>query len=135
MLARCDGDCIQATSIAPKDIPPGPTRRFSPITENGVPLITAPRSWWVSDAFCAIQFAQFWAIPWSCPLPQSAPSPLAPRSPFIASITPLPEPSQKETAGAGGGVNTGCGAGAGAGASGTGGAVGGAGGTVVVEVV
>jgi hypothetical protein len=64
---------------------------------------------------------------------------LAPRSPFIASITPLPDPSHAG-AGAGGGGGTastgvGAGAGAGAGVGAAAGAAAGAGATVVVVVV
>src|SRR3954452_7290496 len=112
--------------MSPDDMPPGPSRMFSATLANVVPLSTAPRSWWVSDWFCAIQLAHDWAYPFSCAFPQSWPRPADDRSPFMALITLLPPPSHAAT-GAGGGGTTSTGVGAAVG--------GGAGGAVVVVVL
>src|SRR4051794_29962335 len=132
MFWRCEGDAIQAASICQIDIPPGPSRMFSATEEKVVPASTLPRSWWVSDWFCAIQFAHDCAYPASALLPQGPPRPAVPRSTFMASITPLPPPSHTGAgAGGGGTTTTGVGSGVGAGGAVVGGVVVGA----VVDVV
>jgi hypothetical protein len=105
---------------------------FSATAANVVPASTLPRFWWVSDWFCAIQFAQDWAYPLSALLAQSPPMPAVPRSVFMASMTALPPPSHAGAgAGGGGATVTGVGSGAGAGGAVVGGVVVG----VVVDVV
>src|SRR5882724_3016193 len=104
MFWRCEGDAIQADSICHVDIPPGPLRMFSATEEKVVPASTLPRFWWVSDWFCAIQFAQDCAYPLRAPLAQSPPRPAVPRSVFMASITALPPPSHTGGGGGGGGA-------------------------------
>src|SRR5215207_8714263 len=128
MLTRWPGEAIQAASIWATDMPLGPLRMFSATALKEVPPSRTPRSWWVSDWFCAIQFAHDCANAFSAALAHSWPRPAEDRSPFMALITLLLPPSHTGAgAGAGGTTCTGVGGSVGGG--------GGGGGAVVVVVV